>query len=179
MRLPPYRILATLALLLAGLCLRPSSLSGQTIQIDSMTANLIEGIADFTRWPDSYQREQITIGVINAREVSNYLERRANQRTNSPALEVRNLTLHDSFEDIHIVFVGPGLRDQWQEISQKCHGKGILCIGAQEGFNQRGGTVELVVRKNRLRFYINTENARKSDIELSSKILELALEPKR
>lgn len=179
MRNPHLKILATFALLVIGTLLTPPSLHAQTMQIDSATANWVEGFADFTRWPNESQSHNITIGVINAPEVATYLKRRAANRTSKPKLRIVNLNAQDSYETLDIIFVGQGTREQWEEIFRKCLGEGILCIGSQEGFNSSGGCVELVVRKNRLRFYIDTANAKKNDIKLSSKLLELALEPKK
>ena len=178
MRNPLLTIFAAAAFLLIGTNIAPIDLHAQTLQIDSATANWIEGFADFTRWPNESQSDRITIGIINAPEVATYLKRRADARNSKPTLKVRNLNIDDSFGKLDIVFVGPGTRDRWDEIFKKCEGKGILCIGAQEGFNQKGGCVELVVRKNRLRFYIDTANAKKFDVTLSSKLLELSLDPK-
>lgn len=171
--------IATLALLVLATWRAPQAVNAQTLQIDSATANWIEGFADFTRWPNESQKETLTIGVINAPEVATYLQRRANKRASKPDLEVIDITAESSFARLDILYVGPGVKERWKKIFEKCHGQGILCIGAQEGFSSSGGCVELVVRKNRLRFYINTNHARQCDVALSSKLLELALEPKQ
>jgi len=178
MRNPRFKIFTAFALLLLGALANSFNLQAQTMQIDSATANWIEGFADFTHWPEASQANHLTIGVINASDVATYLIRRAESRSSKPSLKIVKLDAEDSFAHLDIVFIGPGTRDKWRQIFEKCHGEGILCIGSQEGFNRSGGSVELVVRKNRLRFYIDTSNAQKCDVRLSSKLLELALIPK-
>lgn len=179
MRKQITRSLLAFALLSIGTLFFPPELPGQTMQIDSATASWIEGFADFTRWPNESHNEQLTIGLINAPDVLTYLQRRAEKRTHKPALKIVETYADANFEKLDIIFVGPGKKDRWKEIFEKSHDQGILCIGAQDGFNRSGGCVELVVRKNRLRFYINHENGQKCGVTLSSKLLELALEPKR
>ncbi|MBK1876008.1 YfiR family protein [Pelagicoccus mobilis] len=174
---PVIHKLAILVIIALGAIGLPSKLQAQTLQIDSFTADWIEGFADFTRWPNESQSHNITIALIDAPEVANYLKRRAAERTSKPKLRIVNLSANDSFEYVDILFVGAGNRANWKTIFEKCQGEGILSIGSQEGFCQSGGCVELVVRKNRLRFLINTDNANQSDVTLSSKLLELAVHP--
>lgn len=174
-----YKFLAICAALLLGLLSSRTSMEAQTLQIDPSTANWIEGFADFVRWQGEDKAEQITIGIIGSPEVANYLIRRANARTTKPRFRVVNLDASDSFSGLDIVFVGSSNKTRWKEIFSKCKGNGTLTIGSNDGFVDAGGCVEFVVRRNRLRFYINQENARDCNIVISSKLLELAIEPKR
>ncbi|MBC2605415.1 YfiR family protein [Pelagicoccus albus] len=178
MRIPLLRQLAVFALLALGLTLSPQ-IQAQTLQIDSTTADWIEGFANFVRWDETQETDPLKIGVINSPEVANYLAKRILNRTGRPSLEVSEISAHSSFEDLDIIFVGNGQKRHWETISSKCDGNGILSIGAQEGFIGKGGVVEFVVRKNRLRFFIDVKNAKRCKVEVSSKLLELALDPKR
>ncbi|EDY81027.1 hypothetical protein VDG1235_644 [Verrucomicrobiia bacterium DG1235] len=179
MRFPHNKLLAIFAAAILALLAMPGKVQAQTLQIDSSTANWIEGFTDFVRWAESGKPEQITIGIVSSPEVARYLTRRVDSREGNPELRVVNINPSDSFEEIDILFVGSGLKSQWDEINRKCAQNEILSISAQDGFVQAGGCVEFVVRKNRLRFYINRENLRHCGIEISSKLLELALEPKK
>ncbi|MDQ8181633.1 YfiR family protein [Pelagicoccus sp. SDUM812005] len=174
-----YKLLAPLAALLLTLLVSGPSTYGQTLQIDSSTANWIEGFADFVRWQDEENYERITIGVIGAPEVANYLARRAQTRSSKPRIQVLELTHRDSFEGLDIVYVGGGNRKHWKEILEKCVRHRILSISSRDGFVEAGGCVEFVVRRNRLRFYIANENTKACGVVISSKLLELALEPNK
>lgn len=174
-----YKLLATAAALFLGLVASEVAVQGQTLQIDSSTANWIEGFADFVRWEGTENAESITIGVIGSPEVANYLRRRADTRSSKPNIRVVTLSPSDSFKDIDIVFIGAFDRDQWPQIINKCTGNKTLTIGSQDGFVKAGGCVEFVVRRNRLRFYIDQNNVQTSGLVLSSKLLELAIDPKK
>ncbi len=175
----PRKLLALVATVYLGLFASLAITDAQTLQIDSSTANWIEGFADFVRWEGDEKSESITIAVIGADEVSNYLNRRAAARSSKPRIKVVSLEPSDSFENVDIVFVGGSNRRHWPEIIQKCKGNKTLSIGAQDGFVKAGGCVEFVVRRNRLRFYIDPSNAETSGVIISSKLLELAIEPKK
>lgn len=52
--------------------------------------------------------------------------------------------------------------------------RGVLFIGDMPGFARRGGTLELVERAGRMRFRVNMLSARRAEIGVSSKLLQLA-----
>ncbi len=179
MQRKPHRLIAIFIALTLALLASNTALDGQTLHIDSSTANWIEGFADFVRWDETENSESITVGVIAAPEVANYLTRRANDRASKPSISVVKLSPSDSLNGIDIVFVGGSNRKHWPDIVRKCSNNKTLSIGLQDGFVEAGGCVEFVVRRNRLRFYIDQGNARRCGIVVSSKLLELAIEPKR
>ena len=175
----PHTLLAAFAPLLLALLAGLTEARGQTLQIDPSTASWIEGFADFVHWEDAENAEAITIAVIGAPEVAFYLSQRAETRQSEPRLEVEILTPEDSFEGVDIVFVGGSNREQWEEILSKCASNRTLSIGSQDGFLEAGGCVEFVVRRNQLRFQIADEHTGACQVTLSSKLLELAIEPNR
>lgn len=179
MHLPLHKLFALGAILMLGSFALPSHGFAQTIQIDAVTANWIEGFSDFINWHESPNKESLKIGVIGAPEVANYLERRCSERNSKPKLQVVTLSADDSLEGIDIVFVAGSSRSKWAEIIQRCKTNKILSVGSQDGFIESGGCIEFVVRKNRLRFYIKQEHASKSGIAISSKLLELAIDPQK
>jgi hypothetical protein len=178
MRLRTYKLLAALAPLLVGLFADVPVAQGQTLQIDLSTASWIEGFADFVRWEGEGSAETLTIGVVGAPEIANYLLRRAAERTSKPLIQVAKISPNDSFEGIDIVYVGGSHREHWDKVFDKCITHGILSMSSQEGFVEAGGGVEFVVRRNRLRFHIADDNAQACGVVISSKLLELAIEPK-
>lgn len=172
------KLVAALAAVAISLFWGESVVQGQTLQIDYAAANWIEGFADFVRWEGEENAKKITVGIIGAPEVENYLKRRAQARSSMPRIEVKALTPEDSFEGVDIVYVGRSSKHRWQTIFSKCHGNKTLSISSQDGFVKAGGCVEFVVRRNRLRFYIAEENTDRSGVSISSKLLELAIESK-
>lgn len=52
--------------------------------------------------------------------------------------------------------------------------QGVLTVSDEEGFCERGGIVELVRKRNKLRFRINLEAAEQAGLRLSSQLLKVA-----
>lgn len=179
MKRSSHNPLAILATFILAVLTSQSALDGQTLQIDSSTANWIEGFADFIRWEDAAKPEDIAVGIIAAPEVASYLERRASVRSGKPRIRVVELLPTDSLEGIDIVFVGGTNHAHWPRIIAQCSKNKTLSIGLQDGFVSAGGAVEFIVRRNRLRFYIDQKNAKNCGIVISSKLLELAIEPRQ
>lgn len=179
MQLPLRKLIALGAILFLGSFALPSRGSAQTLQIDAVTANWLEGFSDFVNWHENPNKQSLKIGVIGAPEVANYLVRRCAERNSKPELQVKTLGDDDSLEGIDIVFVTGSSRAKWADILQRCAENQILSVGSHDGFIESGGCIEFVVRKNRLRFYIKQEHASKSGIAISSKLLELAIDPQR
>ena len=50
----------------------------------------------------------------------------------------------------------------------------VLTVSDIDKFARRGGTVQFVVDDSKLRFVINTKNAEKARLKISSKLLKLA-----
>ena len=53
-------------------------------------------------------------------------------------------------------------------------GHSVLTVGEQEGFAVRGGIVNLTKEKNKVRFEINLDAAKRAGLKMSSQLLKLA-----
>lgn len=168
----PLRCRLLILVTFAGLALWP--VQAQTLQVDEIKANYIEGFMDFVRWNGEINQREAVIGVIGSRELVNHLERIAQDKRRGRALRVVRLRPGDSFDQLDIVVVGAGLRHFWPTIFEKAKAAQTLLIGEEEGFVRSGGCIEFVVRKNRLRFIVDAENAQALGIKLSSKLVELS-----
>jgi hypothetical protein len=84
----------------------------------------------------------------------------------------------DRLHYIDIIFVSVDYAKQWHAIKDSCKEYKILVIGEHSRFieEEEGGAIQLTFKKNRLRFYADQENAKQQGVELSSKLLELAIE---
>ena len=60
------------------------------------------------------------------------------------------------------------------EIAARLTGTSVLLIGESPGFAQRGGTINFVLRDNKVRFEINPAAAKASGLVISSKLLAIA-----
>jgi len=86
------------------------------------------------------------------------------QRASEPA-EVRRC---------QIVFISSSEKRRLAEILMALQGSKVLIVGESDGFADSGGTIQLMLEQNHIRFAINTDAAESSGLRISSKLLALA-----
>jgi YfiR/HmsC-like len=74
----------------------------------------------------------------------------------------------------HIVFVSGHSRKDVATVLNGLRGTSALTVGESNGFAANGGVINFFVEENKLRFEINVEAARRTGLNVSSKLLALA-----
>jgi YfiR/HmsC-like len=77
-------------------------------------------------------------------------------------------------EDCHILYVSSSEMAHTAEALQIVKDTPILTIGETSGFARSGGIINLVLEDNRVRFEVNIDAAKTSDLNISSRLLALA-----
>jgi hypothetical protein len=73
-----------------------------------------------------------------------------------------------------IVFVSASEKHRLRDILESLRGANVLVVGDADGFAAAGGTIELTLQDNRVRFAINPGAADGAGLTISSKLLALA-----
>jgi hypothetical protein len=89
-------------------------------------------------------------------------------------LAVRRLKDKTEARSCQIVFVSSSDSAKLAEILESVRGASVLLVGETNGFAAAGGTIELTLEGNRVRFTINTDAAGRAGLIFSSKLLVLA-----
>ena len=153
-----------------------TALHAQTLQIDKLIASSLEGITHFVRWPGESKSEQIVIAVLGDPEVIARLKEPSLLEQQGRDVRVYSYEVGDDLSHTDLLFVSSGHRSAWPRIIEQCRQHKVLAVGEESGFVKAGGAIEFVVRKNRLRFIASREHARSCGIQLSSKLLKLAVQ---
>jgi len=74
----------------------------------------------------------------------------------------------------HIVFVSNSAMQHMGPIAASAVKRSVLLVGKAPDFLERGGMINFVVVKNRIRFDINIKNTHRAGLEISSKLLKVA-----
>jgi hypothetical protein len=74
-----------------------------------------------------------------------------------------------------MLFVSSSDSPPLAEIIDSLRETNVLLVGESSGFAAAGGTIELTIEDNRVRFTINTDAAERAGLKLSSKLLALAV----
>ena len=98
----------------------------------------------------------------------------AGERTGGREIAIRRLTdvSASGSHRCHLLFVGGGALPA--AIASE---RGLLTIGEARGFVERGGVINLVETRGRIRFEINRQAAERAGLAVSSRLLDLAVRP--
>ncbi|PTY08170.1 hypothetical protein DB347_00865 [Opitutaceae bacterium EW11] len=135
-------------------------------------------VLHFTRWPPERMGapdSPLVVGVFGENRFAPLLQELVKQEKVSghPVIITRCFTV-ESAAACHAVFVS-GAEDRTTErLLAHMQGRGVLTVGDNELFAERGGSVCLTVRDDRIRVLVNLGAARRDGIVLSSKLLRLA-----
>lgn len=171
---PPVQTFALVGMLLAVLLTAP--LRGQTLWIDEIKANYLEGFVDFVSWGGGGDpRSRVTIGVLGSPELAKILERYSENEERTRSVSVVRVSPGDDLSGLDILYVASGYKGHWPDLRRAAAEEQILLVGDEEGFVRAGGCIEFVFRKNRVRFIVSADNIEQHGLEVSSKLSELSL----
>jgi len=155
------------------LSLAAPAAQSQTLQIDSTTADWIEGFVDFMHWEGAEGDRTVSVAILGANEVAAHLEIRVSARPSDPIIEVLRVQEDIPYSEIDLLFVGEGFRKRWRGINEQCMRHGVLTLSSEHGFLESGGSIQFSIRKNRLVFSVDHANLRASGVRIRSQLLEL------
>lgn len=161
--------------------LSSGSLFGQTLQIDSIKANYLEGFMDFIRRDGVELPEHTVIGIIGDKDLATHLEKLTTSNNRTRSIQIQQIDLQ-FFEDntpncnFDMIFIGSGQKRFWSQVIGKTSHCSTLLVGEDVGFINAGGSIEFLVIKNRLRFRVNNATIEQRGLKLSSKLLDLAID---
>ena len=135
-------------------------------------AKLMEWPSGAFAQPDS----PIVIGVLGTDPFNGTLDQvLKGKQANGRAFEVKHLKWGADLKGCNILFVSDSETAHLDELFHNIKGLPILTIGDTPGFAQRGGIINFVVEDNRVRFEINADAAKQANINISSRLLSLAI----
>lgn len=162
-------------LLLLGLALAalPAAAQPRPPSEPQLKAAFIHRIAGFIEWPERTSAP-LRFCVLGGNPFGGALDAYRGKLVQNRPLEIRLVTLGDSLQECHLLFVPASVDKHLERIVALAREAGILTIGDTEGHAQRGIMLNFYTDRDRLRFEINLEALRRSGLKASSKLLELA-----
>ena len=133
----------------------------------------------YIQWPaDSFADDQspFVIGVLGEDPFGDALDEIArDKKIDGRKIVVRRFASVEDYKPCHILFVSSSVMaaDKLSSI-QKSQNFPVLLVGESPGFAQHGGTINLFIEQNRIRFEVNMEVAKREQLKISSKLLSLA-----
>jgi uncharacterized protein DUF4154 len=174
---PAVRCRRRAGAMLIAFVLCASTAVGQDVTEPSLKAAFIFNFAKFTEWPQDVlpASAPFVACVLGDGSVSTALERTIKGRLLSGrGISVSRVEAGGPLRSCHLLYVSAVTATQAAEILAAVQGAPVLTISDVDGFARLGGIAHVFVENGKMRFDLNLELAKRSRLQLSSKLLSLA-----
>lgn len=154
-----------------------STVHAQNVTEPSLKAAFIYNFAKFTEWPHDALPATVPFSacVMGDAPTGDALERSVKGRQLAGrAVIVTRVQAGGALRSCHLLYMSGMNAAQLAAALEAVRGAPVLTIGDVDDFGRLGGIAEMFVESGKMRFNLNLERARRSRLQLSSKLLVLA-----
>lgn len=161
-------------------------------------AAFIHNFIKFIEWPEEKTEdtnEPIIIGVLGESPIYQSLKKIKFKKIRKKEVEIKyfksltgldlsesereqNSELQKKLEELgncHTLFVSKSEKNYFRKLTDLFEKNNVLTIDSHPEFLQSAGIINFVIKDNKVRFEVNTTAANRTKLEISSKLLRLAL----
>ena len=154
------------------------STAGAAFDEYQVKATFLFRFTQFVTWPDgafSDRQSPVVIGVIGEDRFKGLLEEILRGETaHGRPLEVRRLGPDDPLTNCHLLFIGSSAKARVPDVLARLKTAHVLTVGETTDFCQSGGIFNMIAESNRVALEFNMTAARRSGLEVSSRLGKLA-----
>lgn len=140
-------------------------------------AGFISNFLKFIEWPASYHlKGNLPICIIGEDPFGNIFDMFNVKAIKENTLITKHFNSYLGLEvlDCNVIFISSSEKDNLDQILKLLTGSNILTISDTDGFAQRGVIINFYLKKDKVRFEINVDAAKRAGLKISSKLLRLA-----
>ncbi|HUA38330.1 MAG TPA: YfiR family protein [Candidatus Sulfopaludibacter sp.] len=135
--------------------------------------------AQFVEWPQrafASSHSPIVIGVLGENVFGGNLQQIIRNKTvNHRPFQVKQFHAVPETTNCQILFISPSERRRLPEILKRLSGASVLTVSEMDHFTDSGGMINFVILNDEVHFQINNDAAKKAGLQISSKLLTLAV----
>jgi hypothetical protein len=139
-------------------------------------------IYNFSRmveWPNEYKSGNFEIGVIGNSNLMEELKSfTSNKKAGNQTISVVSFKGIEDVKKCHILFIGGNMEKNFNEIYSKTNGHNTLIISEKTNLIDQGAAISFTIVDGKLKYYLNTENAKTKGLKVSSSLENMALADK-
>jgi hypothetical protein len=155
---------------------RPAAVwSGSVIGTEyEVKTGFIYNFATFVSWPATAFKgddDELVLCFASDTPAADVLFNLNNQIIRGRRIKVTAYGQEGCPDASHILYIATQDRTRVQELLGIARGRSILTIGEIEGFTEMGGVINFFEERNRLRFKINIDAAKRAGLTMSSQLL--------
>lgn len=132
----------------------------------------------FITWPEgrfASEEAPIVVAVLGKDPFGSKLEHAVEGKTvGKRPVRIERIDDVRLVRKCHLVFVSSSWLGSEKELFAEAEATGIVLVGDNEGFAERGAAINFYVFEDKLRFEINVKAYKRAGLEISSKLLKLA-----
>lgn len=130
----------------------------------------------FVEWPpDATPVDAFRLCVYGENRFGSALDSLAGEKVRGAPIVIQHLRQPHGLDACHAVFISSIDHDQETRALTRLRGLPVLVIGESAGFIDRGGTVNLILVDDRIRFVISQQSAHEHGLRISAQLLQLSL----
>ncbi|MFQ5515371.1 MAG: YfiR family protein [Myxococcota bacterium] len=140
-------------------------------------AAFLYNFAKFVEWPEaSLPSDEITICILGRDPFGKIIDAAVSGKTvRGRRLRVRRYRTAPAARSCQLLFLARSERQRIAQVTEALRGAPVLIVSDADRFGEPGGMVNLVIDQNRVRIEINVVNVREAGLEISSRLLTLAV----
>jgi len=155
--------------------LAPQSVAIANNQIEyQVKAAFIYNFIVFTRWPDSTD-ETVNLCVYGESGFGDEINKLHGKPVNNRSIRVDHINDRKELEACQVVFFSKSVSNNLPNILKDIQDKPILTLADSLNATSQGVAINMNIVNEKIVFKINLINARRSGINISSKLLQLAV----
>lgn len=143
-----------------------------------LKAVFLFNFVQFVDWPAASAQDAqrpFLIGILGDDPLGTFLDETVRgERVGARPIQVRRYRQVADIEACDILFISRSEHERVPEILSALKKPPILTVSDDDAFADRGGMIQFVTDKNRIRLRINLEAAQAADLTISSKLLRVA-----
>ena len=116
----------------------------------------------------------LTIGIVGQSDYGTALETLNGKQVKGRTLALKQITDTKDLDQCQIVFINSSEKARVPELLEKLKDARVLTVSEIDGFAQQGGIINFISERNKVRFEINPDAARRLGLNISSELLKLA-----
>ena len=142
-------------------------------------AAFLYNFAKFVKWPESALPESstsFTVCVLGDHGSAPAIEETIGDKTlRDKRIIVKRVASAEAARSCQILFASGSDGSDPAKIAGALAGASVLTVGEVEHFAERGGIVNFKTEDNKVRFEINSDGAKRANLDVSSQLLKLAI----
>ncbi len=134
---------------------------------------MIYNFCKFVQWPKT-DMDTLVLGVMAAPNAAPIFSSIEGKEVHDSFINVKSVETPEDMVGCQLVFIPKNMEDQLPTTFSTAQTESVLTISEIDGFCSKGGIIQLVERRGKLRFFINNKAAGDSHLILSSQLLKMA-----